>query len=95
MPRHLPRAEEQRRDGREGIGPIAEFLEGGFHDLVVGAAVVEQAERIAVRHRGFRHQVAPAQFDAVEPAIPRGEIDQAVRSHTSPRVGRRCTVWAR
>ena len=57
-------------------------------------AVVDQAEGIAIRHGGRRHQVAPAQLDPVEAVTARGEVDQSLQDehHLGPpgaAVGRR------
>ncbi len=55
---------------------------GQRHHAVLGrrivAAVVEQAERIAVRHGGGGHEVAPPQRHAIEAVAPGGQIDRAL-----------------
>src|ERR1700730_5507726 len=47
-----------------------------FHDIVIGAAVIDHPERICVRHLLLRHEIAAAQFDAIETELARGDIDQ-------------------
>ena len=69
--------------------PVAE-LERPLHDLVIGAAVVDHAERVGVRQLGFGHQVAAAQFDAVEAALARGEIDQPLHDEHDFGAARSC-----
>ena len=83
MPRHLPRRFASARRAGEA-GPVAE-RQHALHHLVIGAAVVVQAERVAVRHRAFRHQVAPPQLDAIEAALARRQIDQPL--HHEHRLG--------
>ena len=74
MPRYLPRSPGLGSPRRKPA-PVPQRGDP-LHDLVVGAAVVDHAERIAVGHRRFRHQIAPPQLQPVEPALPRREIDQ-------------------
>ena len=45
--------------------PVGE-RERARHDGGIVAAVVDHAERISVRHRRLRHQIAPAKLDAIE-----------------------------
>ncbi len=55
--------------------PVAQGERGG-HQLCVRAAIVAEPERISVRHRRFRDEVAPPQVQAVESVRARGEVDQ-------------------
>ena len=57
--------------------PTAQFG-GASQRCRVVAAVVDEAERIAIRHRIRPHQVAPAQFEPVEPMAPARDVDQAL-----------------
>ena len=70
--------------GREA-GPVAE-PQHPLHAVVVLAAVVDHAERVGVRHRAFRHEVAAAQLDAVDAGLLRGEVDQPLHDehHLGP-----------
>jgi hypothetical protein len=56
-------------------GPIAEF-NGPAQCRRVVAAVVNQTQRIAIRHRLGHYQVAPAQFEPVEAMPAAGDVDQ-------------------
>ena len=53
---------------------------------MVGAAIVDHAERISVGQLLLRHEVAAAQFDAIEPELPRSDVDQALHDehHLGP-----------
>src|SRR5262249_46452528 len=59
--------------GRSGAGP---GRPAPRHRLAVRAAVVHEAEGVAVRHRRLRDEVAPAQLDPVHPELARREVDQ-------------------
>src|SRR6516162_5041646 len=54
-------ARPRRRPPRRKPGPVPE-RDDPLHDPVVGTAVIDHAERIAVRHCRFRHQIAPPQL---------------------------------
>ena len=56
-------------------GPIGERHRAVLRRRVV-AAVVEEADRVAVRHRAGRHQVASPQLHAVESVMACREVDQ-------------------
>ena len=56
--------------------PVGE-IERALHNLIIGAVVVGHAERIAVGLFGGADHVAPPQFDPVEAALARRQIDHA------------------
>ena len=64
--------------------PVGE-PERAVHRLRIVAAVVSEAERRPVGHRGRRDQVAPAQLHRIEAVLPRREIDQPF--HRQHRLG--------
>ena len=70
--------------GRKAL-PIGES-QHPLHDLMVVAAVVDHAERVGVRHHRFRHEVAPAQLDAVDAGLARRQVDQPLHDehHLGP-----------
>src|SRR5437773_2476982 len=69
--------------------PVAQGERGGHHHSV-RAAVVAEPERISVRHRRFRDEVAPPQFHAVESVRVRREVDQPLddEDRLGPEIGR-------
>src|SRR6185436_3538821 len=49
---------------------------GALLDREVVAAVVDEAERIAIGHRRHGYEVAAAELEPVEAVAPRREVDQ-------------------
>ena len=69
-------------------GPVGQRHDAVLRGRVV-AAVVEQAQRIAVRHRRGRYEIAPAQRHAIEAVSPGREVDRALddEHHLGPAGG--------
>ncbi len=73
-PRSRPRAAlSARRAGKPATSARASARSKRRREI---AAVDGEAERVGHRHRRRRHEVAPAQFRPVEPALARRGIDQ-------------------
>ena len=67
------------------VGPGDHAILGGR----VVAAVVDEAERVAIRHRVTRHEVAPPQRHAIEAVPARRDVDQPLDHEHDLRPARR------
>src|SRR5262245_66339983 len=52
------------------------------HDLLVGAAVIRQSQRVGVWHGRCRHEIAPPQVQAIEGGASRRDRRQASDTET-------------
>src|SRR6202040_4172800 len=59
---------------REAV-PIA-GLQRPIHGVMIGAAVIDHAERIPIGELAFLHQITPPDLDTVEAVLAAGQIDQ-------------------
>src|SRR5947207_3377506 len=73
IPRQRPPSARLRPARREPR-PVPQYGRPPQRGRVV-AAVLNQAERIAVRHRFRRHQVAKPDLEAVEAVLAAGDVD--------------------